>query len=569
MLPSRHAPASRRGGPPADLGAAARPRPLAAAARRSSTPRRIAAAERSASDSGPAGSHETDYVVIGGGIGGACGRRRLRPPRRRPHPLSSCAPGARVAQPRPNARPPTPPSAHAGLSCGGLLAKYNGGGVSVLESHAIPGGAAHAWVRDGYHFESGPSLYSGMDARGPAANPLSHVLQALGEPLDLIRYDAWNVVLPEGTFLTRVGADNFADLLAQLRGPAAVEEWRALQLKMRPLAAAATVVPPLAIRWDLGAAVTAVGRYLPAILASGPAAMALTGAQRARGGGAGRRLAAPAAPPRPLGPHASNAHLPRPPPPPSLTGRPFLERHERREGPLHPQLAGPGTLCGGGGGGRLPAALAREGEGAGAAEWLGGSGARSLPAFITPTLPTLPTLPTRPTLPTLPNRSPRRSSASCCPACRRGAPLRLRSHLCSTSGASPLLLFGKGEEAAAVREVAAVEQAAQIRMRASALMTPLPLPLPSPPSPFGGRYKPDCCLEFPRGGSQAMVEALARGAAPRAAACSPPATPCCGCCCCCARARSAAADSSADRAKPQVWSSTAGGCTPAATWSAS
>lgn len=48
----------------------------------------------------------------------------------------------------------------------GLLAKY-GKKVLVCESHDVPGGAAHAWtVRapDGgglYHFESGPSLYSG------------------------------------------------------------------------------------------------------------------------------------------------------------------------------------------------------------------------------------------------------------------------------------------------------------------------------------------------------------------------------------------------------------------------
>lgn len=34
--------------------------------------------------------------------------------------------------------------------------------VTVCESHSIPGGAAHAWVQDGYHFEAGPSLYSGM-----------------------------------------------------------------------------------------------------------------------------------------------------------------------------------------------------------------------------------------------------------------------------------------------------------------------------------------------------------------------------------------------------------------------
>ena len=37
--------------------------------------------------------------------------------------------------------------------------------VTVCESHSIPGGAAHAWVQNGYHFESGPSLYSGMAGR--------------------------------------------------------------------------------------------------------------------------------------------------------------------------------------------------------------------------------------------------------------------------------------------------------------------------------------------------------------------------------------------------------------------
>ena len=40
--------------------------------------------------------------------------------------------------------------------------------------------------------------------RGQAANPIAHVLQAIGEPLDLIEYNSWNVVLPEGQFLTEV-----------------------------------------------------------------------------------------------------------------------------------------------------------------------------------------------------------------------------------------------------------------------------------------------------------------------------------------------------------------------------
>lgn len=43
--------------------------------------------------------------------------------------------------------------------------------VTVCESHSIPGGAAHAWVQNGYHFESGPSLYSGMAARYSSLHP--------------------------------------------------------------------------------------------------------------------------------------------------------------------------------------------------------------------------------------------------------------------------------------------------------------------------------------------------------------------------------------------------------------
>lgn len=46
-----------------------------------------------------------------------------------------------------------------GLSCAALLARY-GIDVTVVESHSIAGGAAHAFESNGYKFESGPSLYS-------------------------------------------------------------------------------------------------------------------------------------------------------------------------------------------------------------------------------------------------------------------------------------------------------------------------------------------------------------------------------------------------------------------------
>jgi hypothetical protein len=54
---------------------------------------------------------------------------------------------------------------------------------------------------------------------GRSANPIAHVLQAVEEPLPLIEYDKWNVILPEGEFLTRVGATQFLEVLEQVGSP--------------------------------------------------------------------------------------------------------------------------------------------------------------------------------------------------------------------------------------------------------------------------------------------------------------------------------------------------------------
>lgn len=51
----------------------------------------------------------------------------------------------------------------------------------MCESHNIPGGAAHAWERDGYTFESGPSLYSGMAVR-PSSNPIGQARRRAAAP---------------------------------------------------------------------------------------------------------------------------------------------------------------------------------------------------------------------------------------------------------------------------------------------------------------------------------------------------------------------------------------------------
>jgi len=152
-----------------------------------------------------------------------------------------------------------------GLSAAALLA-HDGLDVIVCESHTIAGGAAHGFEHQGFRFDSGPSLYSGLS--GPSSNPLRHVLQLIEEDVDWANYDTWGCCLPEGDFDTQVGANQFCDVLAKLRGSDAVQEWRQLQQQLYPLGQAATALPPVALRWDWKAALT-VGRFTPTLLTHG------------------------------------------------------------------------------------------------------------------------------------------------------------------------------------------------------------------------------------------------------------------------------------------------------------
>ena len=174
--------------------------------------------------------HQTDVVVIGSGIGG--------------------------------------------LSCAALLERY-GFEVIVCESHSIAGGAAHAFEYNGFKFDSGPSLYSGL-SYSPSANPLRQVLDAIGEELPCVTYKTWGCCLPEGDFDTSVGTEQFCEVLKRLRGDEAVAEWRSLQRVMQPLGNAVTAMPPAALRFDLGAAIS-VGRFAPSLVKHTANILKLTG----------------------------------------------------------------------------------------------------------------------------------------------------------------------------------------------------------------------------------------------------------------------------------------------------
>lgn len=161
-----------------------------------------------------------------------------------------------------------------GLCCGAMLAQY-GFKVIVCESHSLAGGAAHSFERDGYKFDSGPSLYSGL-SYSPSTNPLRQVLDAIAEDVEWVNYDAWGCRLPEGDFNAYVGADHFCEVLAKLRGKEAVTQWRRLQEVMQPLAEAVNAMPSVAMRFDFGAGIS-LGKYLPSMLWHLPNMMRLTG----------------------------------------------------------------------------------------------------------------------------------------------------------------------------------------------------------------------------------------------------------------------------------------------------
>ncbi len=164
--------------------------------------------------------------------------------------------------------------------CAGAVAAWHGLSVLVLEAHDRPGGAAHGFRRGPFHFESGPSLWSGL-SRWPSTSPLAQVLHLLGESLAVETYDTWGLLLPEGDLRLRVGAEPFQELVRQIRGPAAAEEWARFLRWLEPYARASTALPLLALRSDAGTAAVLGPARLAALVGQAPR-LARLGAPSAR-----------------------------------------------------------------------------------------------------------------------------------------------------------------------------------------------------------------------------------------------------------------------------------------------
>ncbi len=130
-----------------------------------------------------------------------------------------------------------------GLCCGALLS-LSGKKVLVCEAHYAPGGVAHSFIRNGYKFESGPSLWNGLNSPSNQS-PLGQILYLLDENVEIKKYKGWKVILPESSFDLEVGDIPFRKKISELRGNIALEEWNSFTAAIEPLSKVISKMPLL------------------------------------------------------------------------------------------------------------------------------------------------------------------------------------------------------------------------------------------------------------------------------------------------------------------------------------
>ena len=129
--------------------------------------------------------------------------------------------------------------------------------VLVLEAHSVAGGACHHWSRQGFQFDSGAALFSGLTANADgsvSANPLHSVLQAIGEEVDVVPLHdtATCLAYPDAMYRTQLGSSSFVDVVHERWGADAAAQWGNFQNYLQELHKTAGAVQVSTVRLDNG-----------------------------------------------------------------------------------------------------------------------------------------------------------------------------------------------------------------------------------------------------------------------------------------------------------------------------
>lgn len=161
--------------------------------------------------------------------------------------------------------------------CAAAICNLYGYSTAIFESHYAPGGAAHGFsakaknIPGTFYFDTGPSFFSGLNPEidAKASNPLRTVLDAIGEEVECYKYTSFGLKFPEGDFVHTPEFGKVNGVLDRVSGAAAVNQWGELMERMKPLEVAVAAMPTAALRFDVGAVLTA-GQFLPNFASTNP-----------------------------------------------------------------------------------------------------------------------------------------------------------------------------------------------------------------------------------------------------------------------------------------------------------
>jgi phytoene dehydrogenase-like protein len=182
-----------------------------------------------------------------------------------------------------------------------MCARYGLRTVCV-EAHEHAGGVSHSFERrtsvvddigggngKPFVFDSGPSLLSGMSASSGSTNPLRQVLDAIGTShrVEWIKYDGWMVhdtscPITDDKSRFRLTTGNGGEWERSIERKAGMEssvefvKFRDRMMGPNGLSESSALIPPMALRGDIGAIIT-MSSYLLKFLAIGTKGALLTG----------------------------------------------------------------------------------------------------------------------------------------------------------------------------------------------------------------------------------------------------------------------------------------------------